>query len=137
MNNKIKYLFEIKQKTIDFLNQYLSTLSTINDLDFNDNNFEDKLISLNEKISFIFNELKEYNKLFSSLIEKNKNLINEIMDKIEEEDIIKEKILILSNSIIEKFSNEQKNVQDILSRLKIQNNNPLSENNFRFFEKEI
>lgn len=133
----ISYIVEITNKKIELLNQYKDLLYKLKSLDSESNNFTDIVESIIKKQSFIFDEFKEYDRVFLSLTKNNTELLNEIKYFIEEENRIKNEIDKLISHIIEKFSKEKYQIKKIIDNIKIQNNNSISENNARFFEKKV
>jgi regulator of replication initiation timing len=133
----ISYIVEITNKKIELLNQYKDLLYKLKSLDSESNNFTDIVESIIKKQSFIFDEFKEYDRVFLSLTKNNTELLNEIKYFIEEENRIKNELDKLISHIIEKFSKEKYQIKKIIDNIKIQNNNSISENNARFFEKKV
>lgn len=137
MNNDINYLFEIEDKKIEILNLYYEILKKILKINIKDDNFDEILMHYLEEISAIFQDLKEYNTIFLTLIKDNRNFIDNLKIQIKKEEEMKQSINSLIDDIIQKYTKEGNEIQKIISKLKIQLNNPLSENNSRFFEKKI
>lgn len=137
MNNDINYLFEIEDKKIEILNLYYEILKKILKLNIKDDNFDEILMHYFEEISAIFQDLKEYNTIFLTLIKDNRNFIDNLKIQIKKEEEMKQSINSLIDDIIQKYTKEGNEIQKIISKLKIQLNNPLSENNPRFFETKI
>lgn len=137
MNNNIGYLLEIEDKKIEILNLYYEILNKILKINIKDDNFDQILIHYLEEISAIFQDLKEYNTIFLTLIKDNRNFIDNLYIQIKKEEEMKQSINLLIVDIIQKYTKEGNEIQKIISKLKIQLNNPLSENNPRFFEKKI
>jgi len=132
-----KYILEIENRKLELLQEYLFLLEKIEKLPLDLENFEEKVNQIFEKLANSFDQLIEYNKVFLSLTKDNNDLISSLLAKTQEEERIKSKILSEIDIINNKFSNESIKIKESISRLKFQNNNPLSENSSRFFEKEI
>ena len=132
-----KYILEIENRKLELLQEYLFLLEKIEKLPLDLENFEEKVNQIFEKLANSFDQLIEYNKVFLSLTKDNNDLISSLLAKTQEEERIKSKILSEIDIINNKFSNESIKIKESISKLKFQNNNPLSENSSRFFEKEI
>ncbi|MFN3412287.1 MAG: hypothetical protein ACK4YF_09025 [Exilispira sp.] len=137
MEKNISYILEIENKKLDLLHQYYEILKDIQNVDIKEEEFEQILINYLDRLSFIFNELKEYNKIFNSIIKNNNQFLNYLSSEIENEERLKKQIENIIDKIIEKYFREKNEIQNKLKNLKIQSNNPLTENNPRFFEKKI
>ncbi len=131
------YLLEIELKKLELLNQYSKILENIESLAINSPSFEEKMVKFHEKLTNIFEDIKSYNKIFFSLTEKNKDYENFLYKKLKEEEIIKAKIEKQIENINSKFTKEKDKIQNSLLNLKIQGNNPFSEDTSRFFEEKI
>lgn len=137
MEKNISYILEIENKKLDLLHQYYEILKDIQNIDIKEEEFEQILINYLDRLSFIFNELKDYNKVFNSIIKNNDHFLSYISLEIEDEERLKKQIENIMDKIIEKYFRETNEIQNKLKNLKIQSNNPLTENNPRFFEKKL
>ncbi len=133
----LSYIIEILKKKIELLNQYKDLLYKLKLLDVDNENFTDEIEAVIKKQSFIIDEIKQYDNVYLSLIKGNNKILIEMKNLIDEENKIKKEIDNLLFVVIEKFSNEKKEVKNIIDNIKIQKNNFLSEESSRFFEKKI
>jgi len=133
----LSYIIEILKKKIELLNQYKDLLYKLKLLDVDNENFTAEIEAVIKKQSFIIDEIKQYDNVYLSLIKGNNKILIEMKNLIDEENKIKKEIDNLLFVVIEKFSNEKKEVKNIIDNIKIQKNNFLSEESSRFFEKKI
>lgn len=129
---------EILNKKIELLKEYLFNLNLLLDLDPFDIGFVSVFESSLSKITFLIDEVKQYEKIYQS-ISKNIELKDSMIyqSKIEEEKSLINSINSTIEKVIIKYEKDKENVKMQLDNIKQLNSNPMQESEYRYFEKKV
>ncbi len=129
---------EILNKKIELLKEYLFNLNLLLDLDPFDSGFISVFESSLSKITFLIDEVKQYEKIYQS-ISKNIELKDSMIyqSKIEEEKSLINSINSTIEKVIIKYEKDKENVKMQLDNIKQLNSNPMQESEYRYFEKKV
>gem|GEM_PF-2298922 len=132
------YPMEILNKKIELLKEYLFNLNLLLDLDPFDSGFISVFESSLSKITFLIDEVKQYEKIYQS-ISKNIELKDSMIyqSKIEEEKSLINSINSTIEKVIIKYEKDKENVKMQLDNIKQLNSNPMQESEYRYFEKKV
>ncbi len=132
------YPLEVLNKKIELLKEYLFNLNILLDLDPFDSGFISIFESSLSKITFLIDEVKQYEKIYQSIsrnIELKDNMIYQ--SKIEEEKSLINSINSIIEKVIIKYEKDKENVKMQLDNIKPLNSNPMQESEYRYFEKKV
>jgi len=129
---------EILNKKIELLKEYLFNLNLLLDLDPFDSGFISVFESSLSKITFLIDEVKQYEKIYQS-ISKNIELKDSMIyqSKIEEEKSLINSINSTIEKVIIKYEKDKENVKMQLDNIEQLNSNPMQESEYRYFEKKV
>ncbi len=132
------YPLEVLNKKIELLKEYLFNLNILLDLDPFDSGFISIFESSLSKITFLIDEVKQYEKIYQS-ISRNIELKDSIIyqSKIEEEKSLINSINSIIEKVIIKYEKDKENVKMQLDNIKPLNSNPMQESEYRYFEKKV
>ncbi|HOV46181.1 MAG TPA: hypothetical protein PK044_04070 [Exilispira sp.] len=132
------YPMEILNKKIELLKEYLFNLNLLLDLDPFDSGFISVFESSLSKITFLIDEVKQYEKIYQS-ISKNIELKDSMIyqSKIDEQKSLINSINSTIEKVIIKYEKDKENVKMQLDNIKQLNSNPMQESEYRYFEKKV
>jgi len=132
------YPIEILNNKIELLKEYLFTLNFLLDLDPFDIGFISVFESSLSKITFLIDEIKQYEKIYQS-ISKSIELKDSMkyQSKIDEQKSLINSINSTIEKVIIKYEKEKENVKMQLDNIKPLNSNPMQESEYRYFEKKV
>ncbi|HPB48302.1 MAG TPA: hypothetical protein PLX16_06795 [Exilispira sp.] len=134
----LKQMWEILNNKIELLREYLFTLNFLLDLDPFDIGFVSVFESSLSKITFLIDEIKQYEKIYQSIsksIELKDSMIYQ--SKIDEQKSLINSINSTIEKVIIKYEKEKENVKMQLDNIKPLNSNPMQESEYRYFEKKV